>query len=217
MDEFIEVYQYIFMQILNYFIGEFAANLLDSINMLISFPLYLALKNCCLHLVIILEEIFSNFIDELLLFLQIIVNLGSHPSKKTVYFIAFLKFHTLWSVAEVSVSILFFELLAPFCEYSQDLRTLNFQISDFNFILGKQRCVFRYFPSNQVMGILLHFGSVFIFLLHFLSDGFSSILPTVFSYLTLLTDNWSIIDAEFDVDLLTILLLYPFLILHLFK
>jgi hypothetical protein len=39
MDEFIEVYQYIFMQILNYFIGEFAANLLDSINMLISFPL----------------------------------------------------------------------------------------------------------------------------------------------------------------------------------
>jgi hypothetical protein len=95
MNEFIQVDDNIFVQVFDYFIGEFATNLLEDVHMFISLSLNLILQYTRLHFVVVLEEIRSRRVDQFLFFLQDIVNITSYPVNQIPHLIPPLHHHAL--------------------------------------------------------------------------------------------------------------------------
>jgi hypothetical protein len=81
MNEFIQIDDDVLMQIFDYFIRELATNFLDDIHMIITFSPQLILQDARLHLKVILVEISCCLINPFLIFLKLIIDLHSHPSK----------------------------------------------------------------------------------------------------------------------------------------
>jgi hypothetical protein len=95
MYKLIQVDDNIFVQVFDYFIGEFATNLLEDVHMFISLSLNLILQYTRLHFVVVLEEIRSRRVDQFLFFLQVIVNSTSRQQKKIMRLISPLHLHAL--------------------------------------------------------------------------------------------------------------------------
>ncbi len=93
------------------------------------------LQDIRLHFVVVLEKIANDLIDRNQLFIKILVNLLSHPCKKTVDVSTSLQLYTFRSVTEIVVGVFLLEFLAPLCEDAQNGWTFDSQVSAFNLYL----------------------------------------------------------------------------------
>jgi hypothetical protein len=145
------------------------------------------LQYTCLHFVVVLKKATHSCINNLVLVSQHLIKFCPHPSQKTIDILSSLHFNTLWTTAEVAVTVFLLEFLAPFCEDPQNLRIFYLDVSIFYLSWRKQRRIFGYFPSDQILSVFLNFDSIFLLLLVPYSNPFSNFF---LSFVVLQVDVW---------------------------